>query len=466
VRDRRHQAHPYVPNSSPGARASLLDKIGIKDVEELFADIPRDLRIMGNLELPEPFPGESELRRHVEETLSKNRTCRGNVNFLGGGCYSHYVPAVCDEITQRGEFLTAYTGDTYEDHGRWQVLFEYASMMGELLNMDVVSSPTYDWSQAAATSVRMASRITGRQEAIVAGPLQPERRRIIENYCRPDIKVSWIGYEHQTGQVDLDALRSAMSTSIAAVYFENPSYLGCVECNCGEITELAHDFGALSLVGVDPSSLGVVSPPADYGADIVCGTLQPLGIHMQFGGGLAGFVASHDQERLVMEYPMRLVGLAPTAIKGEYGFGEVAFDRTSFIKREDGKEFVGTSTALWAITAGVYLALMGPAGMRELGEGIMQRSMYAMHEISQIKGVRLPQHRGIHFKEFVLDFQQTGKTVKEINGGLLERGLFGGHDLTKEYPDLGEAALYCITESHSESDINRLVDALWEVIRN
>jgi len=186
-------------------------------------------------------------------------------------------------------------------------------------------------------------------------------------------------------------------------------------------------------------------------------------MHMQFGGGHGGFIATRDEEKYVAEYPSRLFGIAPTSVEGEYGFGDVAYERTSFALREEGKEFVGTATALWGITAGVYLALMGPKGMQEIGEGIMQRSHYAMAKISEIEGVKAPVFRSAHFKEFVVNFE-AGKTVEEINEGLLEHRVFGGKDLAREFPELGNSALYCVTEVHTKEAIDRLADSLREVV--
>ena len=185
---------------------------------------------------------------------------------------------------------------------------------------------------------------------------------------------------------------------------------------------------------------------------------------MQFGGGHGGFIATADEERFVMEYPSRLFGIAPTCVPGEYGFGDVAYERTSFAIREEGKEWVGTAAALWGITAGVYLALMGPQGMAEIGEGIMARSRYAMLELNELPGVKAPVFEAPHFKEFVVNFDGTGQTVAEINEALLGRGIFGGKDLSAEFPELGQSALICVTEVHTKADIDRLVNALKEVI--
>jgi glycine dehydrogenase subunit 1 len=251
-----------------------------------------------------------------------------------------------------------------------------------------------------------------------------------------------------------------MSPDTAGIYFENPSYLGFIEHQGKAISDIVHENGALSLVGADPVSLGVMIPPSNYGADIVCGDIQGLGVHMNFGGGHGGFIASRDEERFVMEYPSRLFGITKTSVEGEYGFGDVAYDRTSFAVREEGKEFVGTHAALWGITAAVYLSLMGPKGMQELGKTIMQRSQYAMKKLAEIKGVKAPLFDSPHFKEFVVSFKDTGMTVEDINKSLLKQGIFGGKDLSREFPELGNSALYCVTEVHTKEEIDRLVQAL------
>jgi glycine dehydrogenase subunit 1 len=227
---------------------------------------------------------------------------------------------------------------------------------------------------------------------------------------------------------------------------------------------MAHAAGALSVVGVNPISLGVIAPPASYGADIVCGDIQPLGMHMQFGGGQAGFIATRDEERFVREFPSRLFGITSTRVPGEYGFGDVAYERTSFALREKGKEWVGTAAALWGITAGVYLALMGPRGMVEIGESIMTRARYAMLQLSRIEGVQAPVFHSPHFGEFVVNFDETNRTVGEINRSLLAHGIFGGKDLSKEFPELGECALYSVTEVHGQRDLNRLASTLQEIL--
>lgn len=460
MKKKKKLAYPYIPNSVPEVQAEMLKEIGISDIDELYADIPQNLRFKEKMNLPHPLLSEYALEHHVKGILSKNQTCEENISFLGGGCWQHYVPAICDEINHRSEFLTAYAGEPYEDHGRFQALFEYQSLMAELVDMDVVNVPTYDWSQAASTSLRMASRITGKKEILVIDTISPERLLVIQNYCRPVVKINIVKHSPQTGLMDLEDLESKISSSTAAVYFENPSYLGFIETQGREISEIAHKRGALSVVGVDPISLGILTSPSSYGADIVCGDIQPLGIHMNYGGGLGGFIAARDEEKYVMEYPSRLFGITKTSVEGEYGFGDVAYERTSFAEREEGKEFIGTCTALWGITAGVYLALMGPKGMQELGQHLIQKSRYAMIELSEIDGVEAPLFKAPHFKEFVVDFNKAGKSVEDINRLLRERRIFGGKDLSREFPELGNCALYCVTEVHTKEDIDTLAQVL------
>ncbi len=458
-------AHPYIPNSAPGIKRAMLDAVGVQNVEELYASIPDRLRVPGLLNLPDPLRSEYALRRHLTGVLGRNESCAETLSFIGGGCWPHYVPAVCDEIVNRGEFLTAYYGDTYGDHGKMQALFEYASMLGELVECDAVSQPTYDWGAAAATAICMAARITGRRAALVPASIGSERRSLIEGYCKPWVEIVTIPFDPATGLLELDRIREHLSADTACVYFEMPGFLGVIETQAEQIAELARQAGALSVVGVDPISLGVLEAPPRYGADIVCGELQPLGIHMHYGGGLAGFVASPDTERFVSEYPMFLIGVGPTEVEGEYGFGEVVWERTSYVQRGDSGEYTGTTQNLWAIAAGAYLALVGPQGLAELGQGIAQRSRYAAGRLARLPGVRAPALEAPFFKEFVVDFNDTGRTVAELNLALRERGIFGGVDLSTEYPELGQSALVCVTEVHTKADIDRLADELSEVLR-
>ena len=464
IQHKKPIVYPYIPNSVPAAKEAMLKAVNAQSVDDFYADIPDAIRFKGKLNLPEPFLSEAGLVRHIEGLLAKNTSARESLSFLGAGCYQHHVPAVCDEINSRGEFLTAYAGDPYEDHGRFQALFEYESMMGELLNMDVVNVPNYDGFQAAGTALLMAGRITGRSEALICGTIGADKLSKIRDYIKPHLDIVLLDYAPESGLMSLADLKAKISDKTAAVFFENPSYLGFLETQAAEISQIAHENGALSVVYVDPISLGVVNPPVEYGGDIVCGDIQPLGMHMQYGGGHGGFIATKDDPKFVMEFPSRLFGVSSTCVEGEYGFGDVAYERTSFAVREEGKEWVGTASALWGITAGVYLALMGPQGMTEIGEGIMQRVEYAIRKLNQVPGLKI-RFEGIHFKEFIVDFNGTGQTVSSIHQKLLNKDIFGGKDLSKEFPELGQCALYAVTEIHSQVDIDRLVAILKEVLK-
>ena len=451
--------HPYIPNSEPAIKKEMLDFLGMKSSEDIYKEIPDNLRFKGEMDLPEPILSEARLQRHVEELLDKNRNAKNTLCFLGGGTWNHYVPAVCDTIAARDEFLTAYVGETYSDHGKWQALFETASMIGELTGFKAAGNPTYDWANAAAIACRMACRTAGKQEVLLPKNMSPSRMMVVKNYMKPEIAVKEVDFDAKTGRLDISDLKEKLSEKTAAVYFENPNYIGAIETEAREIIQASKDAGAFVIAGVDPSTLGVLEAPGEMGADYAVGDYQPFGLHMGFGGSLSGFICTKDEERFVAEYPSLLFGLTDTIKEGEYGFGEVAYERTSYASREKGKDFIGTTTALFGIVAGVYMALMGPQGLCELGRGIMQRSAYAKKKLSEINGIGFPLE-GLSYCDFIVNFDDTGKTVKEINAELLKRDIFGGKDISGEYPAFGQSALYSITEMHSKEDIDKLVSAL------
>ena len=474
--DKNSFIHPYIPNSAPEIKKVMLKKIGVKNVEELYKEIPDRLKFKGRLNIPDPILSEYELKKEIEKILSKNKDCNDYLNFLGGGCWQHYVPAVCDEIVSRAEFLTAYAADVYSDLGKYQAFFEYQSQLGELVGMDVVCLPVYSWGAAAGFSFRMASRIVERNEVLVPEFICPERLSTIINLCnsadsKTSIVIKKLNQDSISGQINLDDLRTKISSNTAAVYFENPSYLGILETQGKSISEISSKKGALVIVGVDPISLGVIEPPSNYGADIVVGTIQPLGVHMNFGGGECGFIATRDDEIFVSENPSLLISITDTVKPGEYGFGHCTYERTSYLSRDEGgniveksKDFTGTISNLWAIAASVYMSLMGPHGFKEIGDTIIEKTLFAKQLISKLPGIKLL-FDSYNFKEFVVNFNNTGKTVKEINHSLLKNKIFGGKDISKEFPELGESALYCITEVHSQENIEYLAKSLEEVLK-
>lgn len=462
--------HPWMGNSVASIKKEMLAEIGVKSVAELFEQIPKEHRLKAPLKLPLGIKSEAALRRHLTSILAKNESCEDNLNFLGAGCWQHHVPAVVDEIIGRNEFLTNVWGSPQSDVGRNQAWFEYASQLGELLNMDVVGLPVYSWGCAIGHALRMASRMTGRRQVIIADIFDPERLSVVENYCEPvdmpgHIKVVRVKVDLKSGLIDLDDLRRKISKETAAVYFETPSYLGLFETNAAAIADLARRNGAETIVGVDPLTLGIVDPPADFGADIVVGPSQPLGIHMNCGGGVGGFIASRDEARYVREYNGFLISLTETTKPGQFGFGLASAHQTSYGMREKGKDWTGNSVYLWAIANAVYMSLLGPEGFRELGNLIITNAHFAGKRLSKIKGVKL-RFQGGFFKEFVVDFSKTGKTVVQINKALRKQGIFGGKDLSTEIPKLGQSALYCVTEIHEPADIERLADAIEQAVKS
>jgi glycine dehydrogenase subunit 1 len=464
----RTTAHPYMANSVPEVQEEMLSAIGAESIEELFSQIPQSHRLRGELDLPPALVSEVELARHLRDLLARNESCEQNLSFLGAGCWQHYVPAVCDEIVRRTEFLTPVWGTPSSDYGRNQAWFEFCSQLGELLALDFVGLPVYSWGCAAGHAIRMASRLNGRREVLVAGASDPERLGVIRTYCEPretasHLDVTTVAFDPSTGRIDLGELEAKLSEQTAAVYFENPSYLGTIEADAAEIVRLAHDAGAEAVVGVDPISLGVLAPPGDYGADIAVGTLQPLGVHMSCGGGVGGFIASRDEERYARQYPTLNISLCDTVVPGERGFGVALFHQTSYGLREEGNDWTGNSTYLWAIAAAAYMSLLGPRGFEEVGSRIMQGSHSAASLLDALPGVRVVWPAGF-FKEFVVSFDDAGVPVAEVNRRLRAHRIFGGKDISRDVPALGQSALYCVTELHTREDLERLAGALEEVL--
>ncbi|MEM3565816.1 MAG: aminomethyl-transferring glycine dehydrogenase subunit GcvPA [Candidatus Bathyarchaeia archaeon] len=460
------KGHPYIPNSNPKNKQEMMREIGIKSIDELYSDIPEKYFLKKPLNLPEAL-SEFEVKRHVEALLSKNKTCEDMPVFLGAGCWPHYVPAAVKEIVQRSEFLTSYTPYQPEiSQGMLQALFEYQSMICELTAMDVANCSMYDWASALGEAARMASRVTKRNEIFIPRIIHPERKATLQTYTEPaDIGLKEIAYNPETGQLDLDDLERKISDRTAAVYIENPSYLGFVEEHVDVIGSVAHKNGALFIVGVDPTSLGIFKPPGEYGADIVVGEAQPLGNPMNFGGPLLGIFACRDDLNLIRQMPGRIIGLTTTTEGGKHGFCMVLQTREQHIRREKATSNICSNEALCAVASAVYMALLGPQGLRELSETIMYRANYATRLLSRIEGVKAPVFKSVHFKEFTVNFDDAGLSVKEVNEKLLGMGVHGGKDISKEFPELGQTALYCVTEIHSKEDIDLLSKSLEKIIQ-
>lgn len=463
------RAHPWMASSAPGSVQAMLAEIGAESIASLFEQIPRDHYRKKGLELPPALDSEVELRRDLVSKLKRNTDCEANLSFLGAGVWQHHVPAIVDEIVGRTEFATNVWGSMQSDHGRNQAWFEFSSQLGALLNLDVVQLPVYSWGCAIGHAIRMAARLTGRAKVLLPRLSDPERLAVVRTYCQPaqmesHIEIIEVSAEPSSGRLDLADLAAKLGPDIAAVYFENPAYLGTIETGAEAIARMARAAGAETIVGVDPISLGILRAPGDYGADIVTGPVQPLGVHMNCGGGVGGFIASRDEERYVREYNGFLVSIAETLEPGQHGFGLASSHQNSYGSREHGKDWTGNSTYLWATAGAVYMTLLGPEGFREVGNLILARARFAARQIGAIPGIRIV-WPDTSFKEFVVNFDGTGKTVGEVNDALRKHGIFGGKDISGEAGDLGQSALYCVTEIHTSADIRRLVDALKEICR-
>jgi glycine dehydrogenase subunit 1 len=402
--------------------------------------------VKGLLNLPPAVLAEEDLKKLILGKLKANDHER--LMFLGQGTFAHGTPAVVAEVINRSEFLTAYAGEPYEDHGRFQALFEYQSLMGELLSCDVVTVPTYDGFQATATALAITQRVTGRSKVLLVSDTLPDKYSKVHDFLRRFTNLEVV--PTKDGIADLKQVQAKIDADVSCIWIETPSAYGAVETNISELAEIAHNVGAFCVVSTDPIMAGVIEPPANLGADITCGDIQSLGIGQWFGGGHGGFIAMADDPKLVMELPSRLFGVASTSVEGEYGFGDVAYDRTSFAHREEGKEWVGTAAALWGIAAAVYLSLMGPKGMKEVAETIFQRTKYLQQRLAEIPGYQL-QNNGLNFREVLVKTPiKTSEILKASRKQKLEAGVAIDDNLL----------CICVTEQHSQEEIDLLIDFL------
>lgn len=464
--------HPWLPNSPENIKKEMLKAIGIKSIEELFADIPEGARFKGDwnkLEIGFGRPlSEIEIRKYIEKLFSKNKVFMNPPPFIGGGAWPHYVPAVVKYIMSRGEFYTAYTPYQPElSQGLMQALFEYQSMMADLLELEIVNSSMYDWASATAEAFLMAMRIQKRKNRVlVPSTMNPYHRPVVKAYTEPKgLKIEEVKHDKETGLMDLEDLKEKLAPKdVAAVYIENPSFLGFIEENAKAIGEIAHDYGALFIMGVDPISLGVLEAPGKLGADIAVGEGQPLGLGMNFGGPYLGIFAAKWDMRIVRQMPGRIMGLTTTLDGKEMGFAMILQTREQHIRREKATSNICTNEMLCALGAAVYMALLGKHGFKKLGELIMYRSHYAAKKLNEIDGVKAPVFKSEFFKEFTVNFDGAGVKYETIHEELLKRDIHGGLYVGKWFPELGETALFCVTEMHDKNDIDKLVSSIKEIL--
>jgi glycine dehydrogenase subunit 1 len=331
--------------------------------------------------------------------------------------------------------------------------------------MDVVNSSLYDWSTALGEAALMAKRATQRDVILVPHIVHPDRLRVLRTYVEAvGMRVEEVPQDEKTGKLSLQSLRSKLSEDVAAVYVENPSYLGFIEEQVDDISRLAHERGSLLIAGVDPTSLGVIRPPGEYDADIAVGEGQPLGNRMGFGGPLLGILGCKEDLKLIRQIPGRLVGMTTTLDGKETGFVLTLQTREQHIRRERATSNITSNEALCAIAALVYCSLLGAKGFRQLGELILANTTYAIHRLSRISGLKAPSIQAAHFKEFTVSTNESDVSIESFNSELLERGIQGGHIINKEFPEYENTALLCVTEIHSKEDIDKLVAASEEIM--
>ncbi len=429
----------------------MLRTIGIDSIDELFSDIPKEVRI-DRLNLPEGM-SESELKEMVRETLSQNRTMGEMPTFLGAGIYRHYIPSALRELLSRSEFYTSYTPYQAEiSQGMLQAMFEYQSLMVELTGMEVSNASLYDSSTALGEAALMASRITRKKEIIVPKAMLWEKRAVLENYAHgPGLRIREIPYEKDTGLMDLNALKSAINDDTAAVYLENPNFFGMLDPRVDEIRELIGD--ALFIVGINPVSLGVIRPPGDYGADIVIGEGQGIGMAPNFGGPLLGIFTT--RKKYLRQMPGRIIGMTEDA-DGNRAFTMTLQTREQHIRRARATSNICSNEALCALASAIYLSLLGKKGLERMAKINMKRARDLASRISSIGGFDMA-FKGEFFNEFVVRYPVE---FEKIHEKLLENGIHGGLSLKEWFPEVGESALYCITETTPEWGVERLIEVL------
>ena len=446
---------PYGPHAADD-RARMLETIGIDSVDRLFDDIPVALR-SGPLRLDPPEP-ELALSARMTALASRNRT--DLASFLGAGAYRHWTPAVVDQMLLRGEWYTAYTPYQPEvSQGTLQSIYEYQSLLAELTAMDVVSASHYDGGAATAEAALMTCRATGRERLLVSRGIHPHYRRTLETYAEGAgllvDEVPLVVDGPLAGTTDLLALEAMLGdgTPVAGVVAANPNVVGLLE-DMVRVGELAHGAGALFVHVIEPVSLAVLATPGETGADIACGEGQPLGIPLQYGGPYLGIVAC--REPLVRQIPGRLVGLTKD-LDGQRAFVMTMRAREQDIRREKAASNICTNQALLALAAAIYLAAIGPHGLRDVAALGAARAFELEAALAAAGAPRL--HPGVYLNEFAVRVPDA----RRVHAGLLDRGILAGiplADLLPDDPAGAEGLLVCATEVTTPAEITAFADAL------
>ena len=436
----------YLPNS-PADRQAMLAATGHAHIDELFEQIPSDLRLKGKLNLPGPL-SESEIFDFFRQAAAESS--REYVSLLGAGAYSHYSPVVVDAMLSRGEFFTAYTPYQAEiAQGTLQAMFEFQTMMTQLTGMEVSNASLWDGSTATTEAALMAMRVTQRHRVIMARTIHPEYRQIIRTYSQnQNVELAEVPYE-TSGQIGLSQLESAVDSHTAAVVVQSPNFFGVLE-RIPEIAAIAHRKGALLIVTInEPLSLAVVKPPTE--ADIVCGEAQSFGVPVSYGGPYVGFLTT--REKFLRQTPGRLVGQTVDT-EGRRGFVLTLATREQHIRREKATSNICTNQALFALAATIYLTLLGKTGLRQLAEQNLSKAHYAAQRLQGVPGFTRS-FAAPHFNEFVIKVPGDAEHLLE---DLRQEKIIGGLHLGEFYPELSNHLLLCTTELVSRAAIDRLVE--------
>lgn len=443
----------YFPHTDAD-RATMLAAVGVKSIEDLFADVPARVRFP-KLDLPGPL-SELEVLQELTELAEANASAGRYACFLGAGAYNHFSPSVVNHTILRGEFLTGYTPYQPEaSQGTLQTIYEYQSMTCALTGMEVANASHYDGATSLAEAVIMAfsHHKNERRKVILSPAIHPHYRAVVRTYTQ-GMGLTVTGDEEPDLEIADLTKRLDADTTIFVV--QSPNFFGQIEDLSG-LARAAHDAGTLLCVVCDPISLGLLKPPGRYGADIVVGEGQSLGIPLSYGGPYLGFFATRKD--LVRRMAGRLVGEARDA-QGRRGFTLTLATREQHIKRERATSNICTNSGLVAIAATVYLATLGKNGMRKVAELCYHKSHYAAQEIAKLPGYRVWADKPF-FKEFVV---QCPSPVAEINAHLFdEHGIIGGYDLGQDYAHLDGHMLLAVTEMNTREEIDELVGALGEI---
>jgi glycine dehydrogenase subunit 1 len=444
--------HRYLPMTEQDKKA-MLETIGVSSVDELFSDIPEKVRFKGEYKI-KPAKSETALMKELFQMAGKNADLRTNVSFIGAGVYDHYMPVIVDHVISRSEFYTAYTPYQPEiSQGELQAIFEFQTMICELTGMDVANSSMYDGGTALAEAAMLSAGHTKRKKILVSSAVHPESREVLKTYAKGQY-LEVVEVPVKDGITDLVALKELVNDDIAAVVVQYPNFFGRIE-PLKELEEIIHDHKSMFVVSSNPLSLGILTPPGKFGADIVVGDAQPFGIPTAFGGPHCGYFAVTT--KLMRKVPGRLVGQT-TDDQGRRGFVLTLQAREQHIRRDKATSNICSNQALNALAASVAMTALGKKGVREIATANLQKAYYAKTAL-KTAGFEVV-YDGHSFNEFIV---KLNKPVKEVNQQLLKKGIIGGYDLGRDFPDLANHMLLAVTEQRTKEEIDNLVKELGDL---